>query len=43
MSIDTVNQTMREGMEYSVEQISNALGISKSYAGTCLRGLFRGG
>lgn len=43
MSTDTVITAMRENQEYSVEQIHKILGISKSYAGTCLRELVRGG
>lgn len=43
MSIDTVITAMREGREYSVEQIHEMLDISKSYAGACLRQLVRGG
>jgi predicted transcriptional regulator len=43
MSTDTVITAMRENQEYSVEQIHQISGVSKSYAGTCLRELVRGG
>lgn len=43
MSTDIIITVMRENQEYSVEQIHAMTGISKSYAGTCLRELVRGG
>lgn len=43
MSTDMIITAMRENQEYSVEQIHSITGISKSYAGTCLRELVRGG
>ena len=43
MSTNSVITAMREGQEYSVDQIHKAIGVSKSYVGSCLRELVRGG
>lgn len=39
---ERVNQSMREGQQYTTSDIAELCGISKQLAGECLRSLWRG-
>lgn len=42
MSIDTINSVLREGKQYSVEDVAKETGFSKSHVNSCLLTLCKG-